>query len=254
MDDKYLVNLTGKKILIVGASQGIGAQTAITLSKLGAQIVLSARNETKLNQVLKSMEGKGHYLYCLDVTQLDQIEGSVSEIVQMVGRLDGMVYCAGITDDRPLGMDKPPVVESILRTNLCGFIELVRVITKKKNYNAGMRIVGISSTAAFVGTKAHAIYSASKAGMDGAVRSMAVELAEKGICINTIAPAFIKTEMYEKTLNDIWGGQIGGRLNRQYLGLGDPEDVANAVAFLMSSAARFITGNCLPVDGGTLSN
>ncbi len=249
-----LIDLTDKRILVVGASQGIGAQVALTFSKLGAQLILAARNEEKLKNVLKGLEGDKHQYYCMDVKQLGMLESSVKEIVDKTGSLDGMVYCAGITDDRPLTMAKPPVVQEVLQTNLQGFIELVRCVTKKKNFNPGMRIVGISSTSSLRGTRAHAIYSASKAGMDGAVRSMAVELAEKGICINTVAPAFINTEMYEKTLNGAGEKALEDKLKRQYLGLGQTEDVANAVAFLISPAARFITGNCLPVDGGLLSH
>lgn len=250
----YLVDLTDKRILIVGASQGIGAQTALTFSKLGARLILTARNEEKLKEVLKRLEGEGHWHTPMDVRQTGALESAVKEIVDRRGPLDGMVYCAGITDDRPLSMVKPEAVSEVLRTNLQGFIELVRCVTKKKNFNLGMRIVGISSTSSFLGTKAHAIYSASKAGMDGAVRSMAVELAEKGICINTVAPAMIHTEMVEKTLKSAGEKALGEKLKRQYLGLGEPEDVANAVAFLMSPAARLITGNCLPVDGGLLSH
>lgn len=250
-----LVNLENKKILVVGASQGIGAQVALTLGNLGAQLILAARNEEKLKHVKKEMGGgKKHICYSMDVKQLEQIENSVKDIVYITGPLDGMVYCAGVSDDRPLAMARPSVVEEILKTNLHGFIELVRCVTKEKNFNTGMRIVGISSTSSFRGSKAHAIYSASKAGMDGAVRSMAAELAEKGICINTVAPSFIKTEMYEKVFNGLGREMIENKMKRQYLGLGMPEDIANAVAFLISPAARYITGNCLPVDGGILTN
>lgn len=249
-----LVDLTNKKILVVGASQGIGAQVALTLSKLEAQLILVARNEEKLKYVLEGLEGEKHQYYCMDVKQLDVLEDFVKEIVDRTGPLDGMVYCAGMTDDRPLAMAKPPIVQEVLQTNLQGFIELVRCVTKKKNFNPGMRIVGISSIASLRGAKARTIYSASKAGMDGAVRSMAIELAGKGICINTVAPAIINTEMYEKMLNSAGEKALEDKLKRQYLGLGKPEDVANAVAFLISPAARLITGNCLPVDGGILTH
>lgn len=249
-----LIELVGKKILIVGSSQGIGAQVALTLSKLGAQVILASRNKEKMIKILSNLEGNNHLYYCMDVRQLETLEKSVKEIVDMTGPLDGVVYCAGIVENRPLQMDNPSIVDEVFRTNLQGFIEIVRCVSKKKNFNNGMRIVGISSISSFKGTKARTIYSASKAGMDGAVRSMAVELAEKNICINTVAPAFIKTSMYEKTLENAGKEILENKLRRQYLGLGYPEDVANAVAFLISPAARLITGICLPVDGGFLTH
>lgn len=250
-----LVDLKDKKILVVGASQGIGEQIAITLSKLGAQIILASRNEEKLKNVLQKLEGEAEHQYCcLDVKKLEQIENCIKEFVEEIGSLDGMVYCAGITGDRPLSMSNISAVAEVLQVNLQGFIEMVRCVTKKGRYNSGMRIVGISSTSSLRGGKAHTAYSASKAGMDGAIRSMAVELAEKGICINSVAPAAIKTEMYEKYMNGVGKNTATTKLERQYLGIGLPEDVANAVAFLISPAARLITGVCLPVDGGSLSN
>ncbi len=252
-----LVDLTGKKIVVTGASQGIGRDTAIMLSKLGAQLALVARGEEKLKETLSLLEGEGHKYYILDISELSSIEGCVKDIVKDFGPLDGLVYAAGINLDRPLQLFKPDVVSNVLDVNLGGFIEIIRCMTKKKNFNTGMRIVGVSSTSAMKGTKAHVAYSASKAGMDGAVRCLARELADKNICVNTVAPGMIRTAMYEKYLEGN-GGVDGvsnkGLLNRQYLGIGETSDVASAIAFLISPASRFITGICLPVDGGLTSN
>lgn len=251
-----LVELTGKKIIITGASQGIGRQTAIMLSKLNAQLILIARKKDKLKETIELLEGNNHKFYIQDMGSTQEIEECVKNITDDVGKIDGLVYCAGITNDRPLSMFKPPIVTEVLNINLCGFIELVRCLSKKNRYNPGMRIVGVSSTAALRGSKAHLAYSASKAGMDGAVRCMARELAEKHICVNTVAPGMIRTAMYEKYLadNGTDSGANRGLLAKQYLGIGEPEDVAAAIAFLLSSASAFITGICLPVDGGLTSN
>lgn len=251
-----LVDLTGKKIVITGASQGIGRETAILLSKLGAQVVLIARNEDKLKETISLMEGTGHICCSLDVGKLETIEKSVKDIVNMVGPVDGLVYSAGITNDRPLNLFKPEIVEQVLHVNLMGFIEIVRCLTKKNRYNPGMRIVGISSTAGLRGSKAHLAYSASKAGMNGAMRCMSVELAPKGITANTVAPGMINTDMYKVFLEGNGGENSGanlGLLARQYLGIGQTSDVASAIAFLLSPASRFITGVCLPIDGGLSS-
>lgn len=252
-----LVDLTGKKIIVAGASQGIGKDTAIMLSRLGAKIIALARNEEKLKETVSMLVGDGHSWYCLDLSDLNSIESSVKGIVDKDGAIDGLVYCSGVTDDRPLQFLKPNIVSSILDVNMNGFIEIVRCLTKRKRFNPGMRIVGVSSTAGLRGSKAHLAYAASKAGMNGAMRCMAIELADKGIGVNTVAPGMIATDMYEKFLESNGGENSGanlGLLARQYLGVGKTENVAAAIAFLLCPAASFITGVCLPVDGGFISN
>lgn len=251
-----LVDLTGKKIVLTGASQGIGRDTAVMLSKLGAEIVLIARSEIGLKETMNMLDGNGHSYYCLDLGNLEAIEMCVKKIVAEQGPLDGLVYCAGITNDRPLSLFKPSIVEEVFNVNLLGFIEFVRCISKKKRFNPGMRIVGISSTAALRGAKAHLAYSSSKAGMNGAMRCMAHELADKGICVNTVAPGMIDTDMYKKYLegNGLDSDANKGLLKKQYLGIGKTEDVASVIAFLLCPAARFLTGICVPVDGGLTSN
>lgn len=252
-----LVDLTGKKIIVTGASSGIGRETAIVLSKLGAQVILLARRRNELESTLSMLEpGNGHCFYECDLSDLETIEKLIKTIVSEVGPLDGMAYCAGIGGDYPIKFMKPDRFEKIMRINLLAFVEIVRCITLKKNYNSGMRIVGISSIASMCGDKVHVAYSASKAGMDGAVRCMACELAEKGICVNTVAPAMIETQMYEDFMKERGENNQGYQkiINRQYLGIGKPNDVANGIAFLLSSAASFITGVSLPIDGGYTTN
>lgn len=251
-----LIDLSNKKIIVTGASQGIGRDTAIMLSKLGAKIIVVARNEEKLKETISMMDGDGHKYCCLDLSDVISIEECVKSIVKENGAMDGLVYCAGITDDRPLNLLKPDVVANLFNINLQGFIEIVRCLTKKKNFNVGMRIVCVSSVSALIASKAHMAYSASKAGMNGAVRCMALELAPKGIAVNSVAPGLIMTEMVEKFLDN--NGGIDGEfakanLVRQYLGMGKTDDVAATISFLMSPAARFITGVCVPIDGGLTS-
>lgn len=251
-----LIDLTGKTVLIIGASQGLGRQTAITLSEVGARCILVARNEEKLKAALSLLDGDGHGVKSLDVSALSSIEPCIKQIVSEYGPIDGLVYAAGVTNDRPLQLLTPEVVDATLKTNLEGFLETVRCVCKRKRFNPGLRIVGIASTAALAGTKAHTGYSASKAGMNGAMRCLAKELGEKDICINTVAPAMMRTAMYEKWYQDNGEGsyQVEALKIRQYLGVGEPEDISNVIAFLLSPAAKYITGVCLPIDGGATSD
>ncbi len=251
-----LIDLSGKKIVVVGASKGIGKKTAEVISEVGAQCMLVSRNEEDLKNVLDGLSGSGHAYMAMDISDTEGIECKVQNMIEQFGAIDGLAYVAGITDDRPLKFLKPSVVDNTMRINYGGFIEFVRCVTKRKMFNKGLRIVGVSSTAAFAGTKAHTIYSSSKAAMNAAVRCLVRELGDKGIAINAIAPSMIKTEMYEKWLenNGNDGFQVE-QLNRfQYLGVGEKEDVANGIAFLLSPASKFITGACLIIDGGGVSN
>lgn len=247
-----LVDLTNKRILVIGASSGIGKQTAITLSGLGAKLSLVARNEENLQKAVSELKGDGHDYFVSDVSDVESVEALIKEVVAKDGPLDGMVYSAGVGTALPLMQSKPEKVRDAFNVNFFGFFEAVRQISRKGRFNAGMRIVGVSSCASLRGDKSKAIYSSSKAAMDSAVRCMARELAEKGICINTVAPSMTATELYNRYVEKYGEDSDTNRelLTRQYLGIAHPQDIANAIAFLISPAARFITGITMPVDGG----
>lgn len=247
-----LIDLREKNIIIVGASKGIGKQTAITLSEIGAKCILISRNEEKLKKVIEELEGHNHTYLCMDVSNIDGIENAIKNIVEKVGKIDGMAYIAGITNDRPLNLLKHDIIEETLRVNYEAFIEFTRCVCKKNNYNSGMRIVGVSSIASLYGAKANTIYASSKAAINAAVRCLAKELANKNIAINAVAPSMIRTDMYDSWLknNEEDSYQYMKMNSIQYLGVGEKEDVSNAIAFLLSPASRFITGSCLVIDGG----
>ena len=245
-------NLKNKSILIVGASSGIGAKTAQVLSEHGSNVVLVARREEQLQQVCNSIGNSKASYYVADVSDSSKIGDLVDRIIVDNGRLDGMVYSAGIVDDVPLRFLDYNRLLTTFNVNYFSFVEFVRQISKRKNFNRGMRIVAISSVSSLLGEKAHTAYSASKAAMDATIRCLAKELWDKGIALNSVQPGMINTHIYksfvEKTGED---GIVNDTLEKsQYAGLGEPSDVANVVAFLLSSEARFITGVSLPVDGG----
>lgn len=250
------IDLTDKKIIVAGASSGIGKKTAILLSRLGARMILIARREDRLLEVKNSLEGDGHACYVGDLSDVGSIEELVKKIVTEQGKVDGLVYAAGVNTSMPLNAFKPEKVQEVFNINYFGFVEFVRQICRRGRFNEGMRIVGISSAASIRGDKSHLAYSGSKAAMNASVRCIAKEVADKGICINTVAPAMTKTEMYSQYVKG-YGEESGSNddlLKRQYLGLAEADDIANAIAFLISPAARLITGMTLPVDGGLTTN
>lgn len=250
-----LVDFSGKKIIVAGASSGIGQCTAVTLSRLGAEVILIARREEKLRETLAMLEGEGHRYYCADLSKVNEIEPLAARIISDTGAVDGLVYCAGIGTARLLKQLTPEILQRVFAVNYFGFIETVRQFTKKGRFNTGMRIVGVSSTASICGDGGQTAYSGSKAAMNGSVRCIAHELSGKGICINTVAPALTRTKLFDGYLEKYGSDSESykGLLRRQYLGIVEVQNVANAIAFLMSSAAKFITGVCLPVDGGYTS-
>lgn len=247
-----LISFEDKTIIVTGASAGIGLHTAILLSKLGAKLVLIATNEDRLQNSLAMLEGKEHKYFCFNLADLDNIEAKVKEIVSLCGKIDGFVNCVGIRSRRPLALLSTKEIRNVMDVNFGSFIEMTRCITKKGNFNEGLSIVGVSSIASHVGGASVTAYSASKAAIEAAVRCLSKELAPKKIRLNTVVPSQINTPEY-KSLLEQNGGQ-DNVLSRQYLGLGEPEDVANAIAFLLSPASRFITGISLPVDGGYLTS
>lgn len=247
--NNYL-DFNGKKIVITGASSGIGRQTAITLSELGASVVLIARREEKLKEVLSELSGNGHVYYCIDLSDVSIIETEIKKIVAETGAVDGLVYAAGVDISLPLQQFKPEKIQSVFAVNYFGFVEMVRHLCRKGRYNPGMRIVGLSSIAAKCGDKTHTAYSASKAAMDASVRCLAKELADRDIHINTIAPAMTNTDIYKEFYEKHGEEAKQELIKRQYLGIGEVKDIANAIAFLLSDGARFMTGSCMAYDGG----
>lgn len=251
-----LIDLTGMHVLVIGASSGIGKETARTLSKVGARLTLIARREDKLKEVIAGLEGNGHSYFCADISVVDSIDTLFKKIIEKNGTLDGLVYTAGISLSLPLQMFRPEKLQTIFDINFFAFVECVRQATKKGRYNSGMRIVGVSSIASIKGDKTHLGYCASKAAMDAAVRCIAKEIAVKGICINTVAPGLTATSMFEKFSSNIGedSNSMKELLERQYLGIINPVKVAEVITFLISPAAEFITGITLPIDGGMTSN
>ncbi|MEA5136734.1 MAG: SDR family oxidoreductase [Candidatus Fimivivens sp.] len=244
------MEMSGKHIIVTGASSGIGKATAINLSKLGAVVTIIARREDKLKDTLSTMEGDVHNYFICDVSDLKSIESCIKEIVAAKGPADGFVHCAGIGSNRPISLTKPEFIKEMMEVNFFAFAEFLRVLSKRRNSNEGASFVGISSVASIRGDKAQGGYAATKAAMNGILHSYAKELADRRIRLNTVAFGMINTEMYQEYIAN---GGSSESLNGQYLGIGELEDAANIISFLLSDASKFITGTTLVADGGYLS-
>ncbi len=251
---KNLVEFTGKHILVIGGSSGIGRAAAEKLGALGARVGLMARREAELAETLASLKGNGHYYRVLDVSETPRIGETIAETAEAYSAFDGLLYAAGETLCASLPDLAPERVQALFEVNCFGFVEAVRQITAEGRFNPGLRIVGVSSATALRGADWQGAFSASKAAMDGAARSLSIELASIGVCINTVAPGLTDTPMLREQLarhaEDAAGRGFDYHTRKQSLGLAQPEDVANAAVFLLSSAARMTTAACLPVDSG----
>lgn len=246
-------DFTGKRILVTGASSGIGAAVSKLLSSSGAEVIMVAQNPEKLAAAAEKLNVKSYY--SINLSDVPSIADQISKIIKECGPLDGFVHSAGIGTVRPIKMCTYEYMKNMMDINFFSFIEIVRNITKKKCFNEGMSIVGISSVSAEEGNQSKTGYCASKAAMNGAVRCLGKELAPKNIRVNTVMPGIAKTAIFDQIMDN--GGDsedLKGILQRQYLGVVEPDNIAATVAFLLSEEARFISGSAVAVDSGRLTS
>lgn len=243
-------SLENKTVLITGASSGIGRQCAIDCSKMGAKVVLVARNAERLNETLLQMEGDGHRVFQFDLTELDGIKKLVSDIVAQVGIINGFIHAAGIEMTKPLKILKPEDYETIYKVNTISGFEFVHQFTSTKFMDKNSSIVLIASITSVIGRGAVSAYAASKGAMISACRTMALEFASKNIRVNCISPGTILTPLMQNFLDNLDEETRTKRVDGFPLGLGECTDISNACIYLLSDASRWVTGQNLIVDGG----
>ena len=245
------MDLTGKRILVTGASSGIGRACAILASRLGASVVLAARDEKRMRETLELMSGLGHMETTFDLMDIEHYEALFNRF-SVDQKLNGIIHAAGVCPVMPIQSVSYAAIMTAMTINYYSFLELAKYFSKKK-YSAGGSIVGLSSVSSVAGWSGGSLYAGTKGAMDSTVRSLAIELAPKQIRVNSVVPSNIRTPMLDEIIAVGGDDAVKQILAKQPLGLGEPEDVANAVVFLLSDAARFITGTQMVVDGGYLA-
>ena len=247
--------LEGRKILITGASSGIGKAVAKRASELGAQCVINGRDETRLNTTRSELTGEGHKAIAMSLTP-ENCKELITKAVALVGPFNGFVHCAGIEKTMPFRMTELSDLHEIMSVNLDAFWEITRELVKKKNHEPGkLSIVGISSVTALHGSAGNSAYAASKGALISLIKSLASEYAGQKIRFNCVSPGYVETPMLDniKRLYKTEEEFEQAIVKKHALGLGTPEDVANAVVYLLSNASRWVTGSVMNVNGGYLS-
>jgi NAD(P)-dependent dehydrogenase (short-subunit alcohol dehydrogenase family) len=244
-------SLKNKTILITGASSGIGRQTSIDCSHMGANLILLGRRKQELEKTFSLLDKGNHSFYICDITEFSTLEPIINQAVECSGKIGGFVHCAGIESTMPLSNIKPDYYNKFFSTNVVSAFEITKIVARKK-YLApeGASIVFISSVMGLLGQPGKTAYCSSKGALISGCKALALELAPKGIRVNCILPAIVNTEMTRGIFSTLTGESVKSIINMHPLGLGNPEDVSNACLFLLSGASRWITGSDLIVDGG----
>lgn len=245
------INLNGKNIMVTGASSGIGKEIALYLSKLGANIILIAQNEERLKKTCDELKPGNHSYYPMDLNNLDEIEHLMEKVCRNGLKLNGLVHSAGTSISIPLKYLKMSDIKNVMSVNFFSFVEMVKQFSKKEYNDNGGSIVAISSISKKVVARGLTAYCASKGALESAIRVMALELAPKKIRINSVAPGTMETRIFEDLKEPVNNKNFEAELKKSHImDIGNAEDVACAVAFLLSDASRLITGTSLVVDGG----
>lgn len=245
------LNLKNKKVLITGASSGIGRATAIYISKLGAKVVLTGRNKERLEETMNHLDGVGHSYVAFDLTDLNNIESIFQEALKDGIKLNGMVHSAGIPFVMPLRNLTPETMQNCFTNDYFCFVELVRQYSKAK-YCDGGSIVAISSVTSVKPVIGELGYCTAKSALNSAVECMAIELSKKHIRVNGVLAGNILTEMSERTLVQYGNKELKDNEVKQSLigRWGTPDDIAAACAFLLSDMSSFTTASLLNSGGG----
>lgn len=246
------MNLRGRTALVTGGSRGIGKSIAIKLASLGSDIIFSYSNSLeKAKEVQLEIEKLGRRALAIkvDVSKVDDVENLVQQGMNYFSKIDILVNNAGVANDNLLMRMTEEEWDNVININLKGTFNVTRCLIRKMVKQKDCSIINIASIVGISGNSGQCNYSASKAGIIGFTKSLAKEVAKKNIRVNAIAPGFIATDMTEKLPEKVVAEYLEKIPMRR---LGEPEDIANAVAFLASDMSKYMTGQIIVVDGGIL--
>jgi NAD(P)-dependent dehydrogenase (short-subunit alcohol dehydrogenase family) len=246
MSDYNPFSLEGKAILVTGASSGIGKTVAIECSKLGANLIITGRNEHRLHETMSLMKGESHVIIKADLNNEDDIK----VLIERISPINGVVHCAGFVKTLPFQFVNREAISSIMNVNFFAPTLLSAQLIKKKKVEKNASIVFISSISGkYCTLVANSMYTASKSAVDGIVKGMALDLASKKIRVNAVNPGMVDTEILSES--SITQEQLAEDVKKYPLKrYGKPEDIAYAVIYLLSDASSWVTGSNLLIDGG----
>ena len=242
-------SLEGKTVLVTGASSGIGRSIAIECSRMGARLVITGRNPERLNETFLSLEGANHMQIIADLTNYDDI----GVIADQCPQLDGCVNNAGIAKLLLVQFIKKESVDEIFNTNTVSPILLTSLLIKKKKIKSNSSIVFTSAVSGvYISSVGESLYSASKGAIHGFAKGLALELAHKGVRVNTVNPGLVPTNILSVASELFSEAEVLDRRKGQYplKRFGKPEDIAFGVIYLLSDASTWVTGTALLIDGG----
>lgn len=245
-----MMQFSDRKIIVTGASSGIGKATVYYLANRGASVIGIDLDEAKLNEVSQDLCQKGYIFKGIAKNLLDKdLELAFKKAVSDGKKLSGLVHCAGISSIVPLRSLSKERLNKVMDINFYSFVDLVRLFSKNK-YSEGGSVIGISSLAAQLPRAYELPYIASKAAMNAAIPCMAIELASLGIRVNGIMPGIVNTKMITAQQTEEQEAFNEKMINMTLLGAAEPDDIASVISFLLSDDSKMITGRVIPVDGG----
>lgn len=241
-------DLSGKIILVTGASSGIGYETCLSISRQGGTFIAVARRVELLEKLIEECGNKNSFILA-DLSQTEDIQ----KTVELMPNIDGIVHSAGIVTLAPVKFYSKELMNSIRETNFDSITLLINLITKKKKINKGSSIVLVASIAGLFGMKGNGIYAASKGALIAISKVWASEFSGNRIRVNCVSPGMVKTEITNKSIEDLSLEVIQQDEKKYPLGYGEVIQVANPIIFLLSEASSWITGQNLILDGGRTS-